>query len=71
MATSWIVRALLFRKISFDFADHVVTINEPFRTCSNHEVYRSKSIVVMNAVDESRFTMRRETPGVPDAPALP
>jgi len=69
--TSRIVRALVFlEKISFDFADYVVTINEPIQELlESRGLAPSKSIVVMNAVDESRFTTAaRETPGVPGAP---
>jgi glycosyltransferase involved in cell wall biosynthesis len=43
-------------KISFDFADHVITINEPIQDLLIRRGLRgSKSSVVMNAVDEARF----------------
>src|SRR5262245_45574898 len=54
---SLVVRMLKFlEKISFDFADYVVTINEPIlQLLVDRGLSRSKSIVVMNAVDETRF----------------
>jgi glycosyltransferase involved in cell wall biosynthesis len=57
-ADSWGVRVLQFlEKASFDFADYVVTINEPIQDLlESRGLARSKSIVVMNAVDESRFS---------------
>ncbi|HEY3044208.1 MAG TPA: glycosyltransferase family 4 protein [Vicinamibacterales bacterium] len=43
-------------RISLRFADHVITINEPIQELLNHRgLPRSKSTVVMNAVDEARF----------------
>lgn len=43
-------------RISFDFADHVLTINEPIQELLiQRGLPRSKSTVVMNAVDEARF----------------
>ena len=54
---SWLVRLLQrLEKISFDFADRVITINEPIQDLLIHRGLRpSKTIVVMNAVDEARF----------------
>lgn len=54
---SWLVRALGFiEKVSFNFADRVVTINEPIRDLLvGRGLPRAKSTVVMNAVDEFRF----------------
>ena len=60
------------RKISFDFADHVITINEPIEDLLvGRGLSPSKSTVVMNAVDEARFAggARRRLgprPGAPD-----
>src|ERR1700704_3535909 len=52
---SWFVRLLKHvERISFDFADHVVTINEPIQDLLiQRGLPRSKSTVVMNAVDEA------------------
>ena len=56
-ADSWVVRLLKFQeRISFDFADHVMTINEPIQDLfEGRGLPRSKSTVIMNAADESRF----------------
>ena len=56
-AESWLVRLLKYlEKISFDFADHVITINEPIQDLLiDRGLARSKSTVVMNAADEARF----------------
>jgi glycosyltransferase involved in cell wall biosynthesis len=44
---------------SFDFADHVITINEPIRELlEGRGLPRGKSSVIMNAVDEALFTAR-------------
>jgi glycosyltransferase involved in cell wall biosynthesis len=55
--TSLVIRVLTFlEKISFQFADRVITINEPIlELLVRRGLDRSKSIVVMNAVDEARF----------------
>ncbi len=54
---SWTVRWLKYvERISFDFADHVITINEPIEELLVHRgLPRSKSTIIMNAVDEVRF----------------
>jgi glycosyltransferase involved in cell wall biosynthesis len=54
---SLLVRLLQYlEKISFDCADHVITINEPIQDLLiQRGLPRSKSIVVMNSVDEGRF----------------
>jgi glycosyltransferase involved in cell wall biosynthesis len=54
---SWIVRFLKFQeRISFDFADHVITINEPVQELFEQRgLSASKSTVVMNAADEAHF----------------
>ncbi len=54
---SWAVRLLKYlEKISIDFADHVITINEPIEDLLAHRgLPRSKSTVIMNVVDEAGF----------------
>ena len=54
---SWIIRLLKYQeRISFNFADKVVTINEPIQNLlAERGLPRSKSTVVMNAADEARF----------------
>jgi glycosyltransferase involved in cell wall biosynthesis len=54
---SWIVRFLKFQeRISFNFADHVITINEPIQELLERRgLSPSRSTVVMNAADEARF----------------
>jgi glycosyltransferase involved in cell wall biosynthesis len=61
---SWVVRLLTYlERISFNFADQVVTINEPIQDLLiERGLPRSKSTVVMNAADESRFDPRTEEP---------
>jgi glycosyltransferase involved in cell wall biosynthesis len=55
--TSWLVRFLTYlERASVDFADHVIAINEPILDLLvSRGLRRSKSTVVMNAVDEARF----------------
>jgi glycosyltransferase involved in cell wall biosynthesis len=55
---SWLVRLLRFQeKISFDCADHVITINEPIQSLLvSRGLPPSKTTVVMNAADEARFS---------------
>jgi glycosyltransferase involved in cell wall biosynthesis len=55
---SWMLPLLKFlEKISFDFADHVITANEPREDLLVHRgLPRSKSTVIMNSVDEGRFS---------------
>jgi glycosyltransferase involved in cell wall biosynthesis len=52
-----IIRLLTFlEKISFNFADQVITISEPVEDLLVHRgLRRAKSTVMMNAVDESRL----------------
>jgi glycosyltransferase involved in cell wall biosynthesis len=61
---SWTVRMLkLIERLSFDFADHVITISEPIRELFvSRGLRRSKSTVMMNAADESRFTAQPGSP---------
>jgi glycosyltransferase involved in cell wall biosynthesis len=68
---SWWIRLLeRVEKRSFDFADHVITINEPIRELlAGRGLPRSKSSVIMNAVDEGLFGAgTAATVPVPDAP---
>jgi glycosyltransferase involved in cell wall biosynthesis len=55
---SWLVRLLKWQeKISFDFADRVITINQPILDLFvGRGLQASKAAVVMNAVDETKFT---------------
>jgi glycosyltransferase involved in cell wall biosynthesis len=73
LETSWCTRILKFlEKISFDFADHVITINEPIQ---NLLVARGlplrKSTIVMNAVDEARFNAASKSPAAAGALEAP
>ncbi len=54
---SWIIRLLTWmERVSFNFADHVITINEPVQDLlAQRGLARSKSTVMMNAADEARF----------------
>jgi glycosyltransferase involved in cell wall biosynthesis len=54
---SWTVRMLTFlEKISFDFADRVITINEPVANLlACRGLPRSKSTIIMNSAEETRF----------------
>jgi len=54
---SWTIRLLKYlERISFSFADHVITINEPIEELLiNRGLARSKSTVIMNSADEARF----------------
>ena len=68
---SWWIRLLeRVEKRSFDFADHVITINEPIRELlAGRGLPHAKSSVVMNAVDEGLFgTGTAATVPVPAAP---
>ncbi|HWF90726.1 MAG TPA: glycosyltransferase family 4 protein [Terriglobales bacterium] len=58
---SWKVRLLNFQeRISFNFADYVITINEPIQELLvSRGMDAKKSIVLMNAADEARFAPRR------------
>jgi len=54
---SWVARLLRFQeRISFNFADRVLTINKPIEDLFvARGLPRAKSTIVMNAADESRF----------------
>lgn len=56
---SWTIRLLAYlEKISVRFADRVLTINAPIEgLLVSRGLDRSKSTIVMNAVDESRFAV--------------
>ena len=59
---SWLVRLLKYQeKLSFDFADHVLAINEPILDllCARG-LLREKTTVIMNAADETRFAMESD-----------
>jgi glycosyltransferase involved in cell wall biosynthesis len=54
-------------KISFDFADQVITINQPIEDLLvSRGLSRSKSTIVMNAVDEARFSARSTASAAPN-----
>lgn len=55
--SSWLIRLLKFQEqISFDFADHVITISEPIQALFlSRGLEQGKSTVIMNSADESRF----------------
>ena len=55
-SSRWIDFLKYLEKISFDFADHVITINEPIRDLlASRGLRRSKSTVIMNSADEATF----------------
>ena len=58
--SSLMVRILKhLEKLSFDFADHVITIHEPIQDLlASRGLSPAKSTVVMNAVDEASFGSR-------------
>ena len=62
---SWLIRLVKYlEKISFQYADHVITINEPI--CDllvRRGLSPSKSIVVMNSASEERFASIGPGPG--------
>jgi glycosyltransferase involved in cell wall biosynthesis len=67
---SWIVRLLkLQERVSFNFADRVITINEPVEDLLvSRGLPREKCLVMMNAADDARFAsfMGSDTPASPD-----
>lgn len=67
---SWLVRLLQFQeKISFDAADHVITINEPIQDLlARRGLPLPKTTVVMNAADEARFSSSSRAPACDDRP---
>lgn len=68
---SWVVRLLTYlERISFRFADEVVTINEPIQDLLiERGLRRSKSTVVMNAADEARFNRGVDPSSTTDTPS--
>ncbi len=62
-AHAWIIRLLTWlERVSFQFADRVITINQPIEDLLvSRGLDRSKSTILMNAVDEARFA-RDSTP---------
>jgi glycosyltransferase involved in cell wall biosynthesis len=68
---SWRIRLLTYlERISFDFADHIITINEPIQDLlTSRGLPRHRSTVVMNSVDEARFASPR-TSSAADAAAM-
>ena len=72
---SWMIQFLQFQeKISFDCADHVLTINAPIQDLIvSRGLPLAKSTVIMNAADEARFASRVRLPaseGSPDVFAM-
>ena len=59
-ANSWLIAVLKYlERISFNFADRVITINEPIENLLvARGLPRRKSTVMMNAADEARFAQR-------------
>jgi len=68
-ADSMLVRFLKYvEKRSFDFADHVLTINQPIEDLLvSRGLSRSKSTIIMNSVDEAFFSSVPDTSGSSDA----
>ena len=67
---SWKIRLLTYlERISFNFADHVVTINDPTQDLlASRGLPYKRSTVMMNSVDEARFTSLPTTcPAAEDA----
>jgi glycosyltransferase involved in cell wall biosynthesis len=64
---AWPVRLLRrVEKLSFDYADFVITVNDPIQDLLvSRGLVRSKSIVVMNAADEARFASSSSRPVAP------
>src|SRR4051812_14298936 len=65
---SKLIRILTWlERISFDFADHVITINQPVLDLFvGRGLNRSKATVMMNAVDEGRFMTAMSAPAADD-----
>ena len=68
---SWTIRLMTYlEKISVRFADRVLTINIPIEDLLvSRGLDRSKSTVVMNAVDEARFAVSATSSSVVPRPA--
>jgi glycosyltransferase involved in cell wall biosynthesis len=65
---SWWVRLLKYQEtISIQFADHVITVNEPIQDLLvTRGLSKAKSTVIMNSADETRFTPYAERSVAPD-----
>lgn len=65
------VRLMEFlERISFRFADYVIAINEPIQDLfASRGLPKSKSLVMTNAADESRFVPYRNSPAADSAAA--
>jgi glycosyltransferase involved in cell wall biosynthesis len=71
-SSRWIHLLKFLERISFKFADHVITINEPIQSLLvSRGLSQSKSTVIMNAADEERFTSYLESSVSVDAMAAP
>jgi glycosyltransferase involved in cell wall biosynthesis len=71
--SSWLIRLLKYQeKISIDFADHVITINEPILDllCARG-LPRTKATLIMNSADESRFVSHSTSSSEGIAGAVP
>ena len=69
---SWGVRLMkILERMSFSFADHVITVNDPIQELLvNRGLPRHKSTVVMNSVDEARFASCSKWSAAVDAAAV-
>jgi glycosyltransferase involved in cell wall biosynthesis len=58
--SSMLVRLLKYQeRASFEFADHVITINEPIlELLVSRGLLKAKSTIIMNSADEARFASR-------------
>jgi len=71
--SSWVIRVLRrLEKMSFDFADQVITIHEPIENLLvARGLAREKSTVIMNAVDEASFGAGPRSSSAGEAPQAP
>ena len=72
-ANSWMLRLLKrLERMSFDFADHVITVNDPIQDLLvDRGLPRSKSTVVMNTANEALWTSRSSSSNAPVAAPAP
>lgn len=63
--SSWIIRTMKFlERVSFNFADRVLTVNDPIEDLLvQRGLARSKSTVIMNAANERRFVNHLQPSG--------
>jgi glycosyltransferase involved in cell wall biosynthesis len=67
----WVQLMKFLEKISFDFADHVITINEPIQDLlAGRGLRPAKSTVITNAADEAKFTSKASPCAAADAAAV-